>query len=211
MENGFIPLIVHQLSHKLYQLVLTEFILLNMKVLLSTLSFLIILTYSQGNSSNFPNQTIDLGLVVSDIEKSLHFYKHVIGFQEKEGFKVAGKFPKLVGLTDGANLEIHVLKLGDEKTATKLKLMQVNGKKKTRIIEQSNIHTVTGFSYLTIFVNDVEQVIKNATKHGYKPHAQSPQILPPGLPQDVCLLMLKDPDGNFVEIVGPLTEMLKNR
>ena len=89
--------------------------------------------------------------------------------------------------------------------------MQVNGKKKTRIIEQSNIHTVTGFSYLTIFVNDVEQVIKNATKHGYKPHAQSPQILPPGLPQDVCLLMLKDPDGNFVEIVGPLTEMLKNR
>ena len=84
-----------------------------MKVLFFTLSFLIILTNSQGNSSNFPNQTIDLGLVVSDIEKSLHFYKNVIGFQEKEGFKVAGKFPKLVGLTDGANLEIHVLKLGD--------------------------------------------------------------------------------------------------
>jgi len=182
-----------------------------MKALLSTLSFLIILTYSQANSSNFPNQTIDLGVVVSDIEKSLHFYKNVIGFQEKEGFKVAGKFPKLVGLTDGANLEIHVLKLGEEKTATKLKLMQVNGKKKTRILEQSYIHTVTGFSYLTIFVNDVEQVIKNATKYGYKAHAQSPQILPTGLPQDVCLLMLKDPDGNFVEIVGPLTPKLKNR
>lgn len=182
-----------------------------MKVLFFTLSFLIILTNSQGNSSNFPNQTIDLGLVVSDIEKSLYFYKNVIGFQEKEGFKVAGKFPKLVGLTDGANLEIHVLKLGDEKTATKLKLMQVNAKKKTQILDQSYIHTVTGFSYLTIFVNDVEQVIKNAKKHGYKPHAQSPQILPPGLPQDVCLLMLKDPDGNFVEIVGPITEKLKTR
>ena len=90
-------------------------------------------------------------------------------------------------------------------------VIQVNGKKKTRILEQGNIHTVTGFSYLTIFVNNVEQVIKNATKHGYKPHAQSPQILPAGLPQDVCLLMLKDPDGNFVEIVGPLTEKLKNR
>ena len=40
--------------------------------------------------------------------------------------------------------------------------------------------------------------------------AESPQILPKGLPQDICLLMLKDPDGNFVEIVGPLTSTLKN-
>ncbi|MBC8349971.1 MAG: VOC family protein, partial [Verrucomicrobia bacterium] len=27
--------------------------------------------------------------------------------------------------------------------------------------------------------------------------------------QDVCLLMLKDPDGNFVEIIGPLTKKLQ--
>jgi hypothetical protein len=119
-----------------------------MKALLSTLSFLIILTYSQANSSNFPNQTIDLGVVVSDIEKSLHFYKNVLGFQEKEGFKVAGKFPKLVGLTDGANLEIHVLKLGDEKTATKLKLCKLMVRRKLgfsiRVIftQSPGIHTL---------------------------------------------------------------------
>ena len=78
------------------------------------------------NESNFANQTIDIGLVVTDIKKSLTFYKEVVGFDEKDGFQVKGKFPKLVGLTDGTELKIHVLRLGEEETATKLKLMKVH-------------------------------------------------------------------------------------
>ena len=158
----------------------------------------------------FASQTIDLGVVVSDLGKSLAFYKDVVGFSEVEGFKVGGDFPKLVGLTDGAPLAIHVLVLGKDETATKLKIMQVKGQKPSRVIKQKFIHTATGFSYLTIFVTDVDAVLERAKKAGLKPYAKSPQRLPEGLPQDVCLLMLKDPDGNFVEIVGPLTKKLKN-
>ena len=88
--------------------------------------------------------------------------------------------------------------------------MQVKGTKATRLVKQKFIHTIAGFSYLTIFAEDVELIQKNAKKFGYLPVAESPQILPKGFPQDVCLLMLKDPDGNFVEIVGPLTSTLKN-
>ena len=161
--------------------------------------------------SNFTKQTIDIGLVVTDLEKSLKFYKEVVGFEEKEGFKVEGSFPRLVGLTDGTSLNIRVLKLGDEESATKLKLMQVQGKKPTRLVKQPFIHSIAGISYLTIFVKDVDQVLNRTKKFGYKAHAQSPQVLPKGLPQDICLLMLKDPDGNFVEIVGPLTSDLKDK
>lgn len=163
------------------------------------------------NESNFANQTIDIGLVVKDIKKSLKFYKEVVGFEEKEGFKVSGKFPKLVGLTDGAELNIHVLRLGDEKTATKLKLMQVQGKKPTRVVKQPFIHSIAGISYLTVFVNNVEKVLSQAKKNGYQAFAKSPQVLPDGLPQDICLLMLKDPDGNFVEIVGPIISQLMDK
>tara|TARA_B100002019_G_C21174717_1_gene550431 strand:- start:192 stop:845 length:654 start_codon:yes stop_codon:yes gene_type:complete len=161
-------------------------------------------------AENFSSQTIDLGVVVTDIDKSLQFYKDVVGFTEKDGFEVKGNFPKKVGLTDGTPLKIHVLTLGDEEKATKLKLMQVPSSKPARRIKQPYIHTLTGFSYLTIFVNDVDLVLKNAKKRGYKPYAESPQTLPKGLPQDVCLLMLKDPDGNFVEIVGPNTKNLNS-
>ena len=52
---------------------------------------------------NFAQQTIDLGVVVTDLEKSLKFYKEVVGFSEREGFDVTGKFPKQVGLTDGSS------------------------------------------------------------------------------------------------------------
>lgn len=161
--------------------------------------------------SNFASQTIDIGLVVTDIKKSLKFYKEVVGFEEKEGFQVGGKFPKLVGLTDGTDLNIHVLRLGGQETATKLKLMQVQSKKPSRLIKQPYIHSVAGISYVTIFVENVDQVLSQASRLGYKAYGKSPQILPEGLPQNVCLLMLKDPDGNFVEIVGPLTSGLQEK
>ena len=81
--------------------------------------------------------------------------------------------------------------------------------KPARVIKQRHIHTTTGFSYVSIFVTDVDAVLERAKAAGHKPYAQSPQRLPEGLPQDVCLLMLKDPDGNFVEIIGPLTKKLQ--
>ena len=177
------------------------------KIFLSSIA-LFLCKFSFGD--NFSSQTIDLGVVVTDINKSLEFYKKVVGFTEKGGFEVKGDFPEKVGLTDGTSLKIHVLTLGDEEKATKLKIMQVDSSKSARKIKQPHIHTIAGFSYLTIFVNDVDLVINNAKKRGYKPYAKSPQTLPEGLPQDVCLLMLKDPDGNFVEIVGPNTQKLKS-
>ena len=179
-----------------------------MKIPLLTLVLLFPCIVITAKVSNFANQTIDIGLVVTDLKKSLKFYKEIVGFEEKEGFQVGGEFPKLVGLTDGTDLNIHVLRLGDEETATKLKLMKVQGKKPTRLVKQPYIHSVAGISYLTIFVKNVDLVLSRAVKNGYPAHAKSPQVLPEGLPQDVCLLMLKDPDGNYVEIVGPLTKNL---
>ena len=173
------------------------------------LSSILLFTSVFVSAANFSSQTIDLGVVVSDIEKSLVFYKEVIGFTEKDGFEVKGDFPKQVGLTDGTPLEVHVLTLGDEEKATKLKLMEVSSSKPAQTIKQRYIHTLTGFSYLTIFVKDVDLVLTQAKQQGYKPYAKSPQTLPQGLPQDVCLLMLRDPDGNFVEIVGPNTRKLQ--
>ena len=84
-----------------------------------------------------------------------------------------------------------------------------SGCQKTSPHNRSTIHTVVGFSYLTIFVEDGELVLANAMILGHSAYAKSPQILPIGFPQDLCLLMLKDPNGNFVKIAGPNTQALK--
>ena len=54
------------------------------------LIFLLVLTspfcFSLVGKSNFSKQTIDLGLVVTDLNQSLKFYKEVIGFDEISRF-----------------------------------------------------------------------------------------------------------------------------
>src|SRR5689334_16329624 len=75
----------------------------------------------------FSSATIDLGVVTTDVAKSVKFYTEAIGFKELKGFSVGAEYAKEVGLTDGHRLDIHVLALGDEPTATKLKLMSLPG------------------------------------------------------------------------------------
>ena len=58
------------------------------------LSFLFIFSSGSSYGENFSSETIDLGVVVTDIDKSLEFYKDVIGFSQKDGFEVKGDFPK---------------------------------------------------------------------------------------------------------------------
>jgi catechol 2,3-dioxygenase-like lactoylglutathione lyase family enzyme len=150
----------------------------------------------------FSSQTIDLGVVVADAGKSAKFYTEAIGFKEVNPFDVPGDFAKESGLNDGAALKIRVLTLGDEKTATKLKLVQSAGAKGWKNNNEF-IDSEFGFRYITIFVNDTTAALERLSKAGVKPIAKGPVELPKGLPQGVFLTCVKDPDGNMVELVGP--------
>ena len=80
---------------------------------------------SEQPAGEFARSTIDLGVVVSDVEKAVKFYTEAIGFTEVQGFSVPGPFCADSGLTNGAPLKIRVLVLGEEESATKLKLMEL--------------------------------------------------------------------------------------
>lgn len=153
-------------------------------------------------SSPFSSTTIDLGLVVSDVEKSLKFYKDAIGFKEIEGFYVPADYAKDVGLTDGHRLDIHVLVLGDEPGATKLKIMSLPNVESRRQ-DQRFIHSTLGFSYISVHVKDTDAALERLKKAGVKPIAKGSLELPENLPQGVFLTLVRDPDGNFVELIGP--------
>ena len=114
--------------------------------------------FGPGTSSS---TTIDLGTVVSDVEKSVKWYKDVIGFQEQDGFDVPADFAGEVGLTNKLPFHVHVLVLGDGPTATKLKLMQFKTSPGARV-DQNFIHSTYGFRYLTIFVNDLNAAVDEA-------------------------------------------------
>ena len=50
--------------------------------------------------SVFTKATIDLGIVVSDLDKAAKFYSEVIGLTEVDGFRVPGERTAEFGLTD---------------------------------------------------------------------------------------------------------------
>ncbi|MDB5346122.1 MAG: Glyoxalase/bleomycin resistance protein/dioxygenase [Schlesneria sp.] len=154
------------------------------------------------SESPFANEVIDLGMVVSDLDKSLKFYKDVIGFEEVDGFKVPGQFALDSGLADKHLLDVHVLVLGKDEKATKLKLMQFKTAPGARV-DNTFIHSSYGYRYLTIAVKDVNAAVAHAEKAGAKPIAKCPVPLPEGFPDGLALANYRDPDGNLIELVGP--------
>jgi catechol 2,3-dioxygenase-like lactoylglutathione lyase family enzyme len=152
-------------------------------------------------AGEFTSTTIDLGVVVSDVEKSVTFYK-ALGFTEIEGFDVPSDFATDVGLTDEQPFHVHVLVLGEGDTATKLKLIQFE-KSPGSQIDNGYIHSSLGFRYLTIWVADTSAALARVKAAGAQPVAKGPVPLPAGFPEGVFLTCVKDPDGNMVELVGP--------
>ena len=150
----------------------------------------------------FARSTMDLGVVVSDVDKSVEFYTKAIGFQEIKGFIAPAQLVGDAGLADYQTLKIRVLVLADEESATRLKLMEVPGVKSKKADNQF-IHSQLGFSYLTVFVNDTNAAIERLDKAGVKPAGKGPAALPKSLGEGVFLTVVKDPDGNIVELVGP--------
>jgi lactoylglutathione lyase len=153
--------------------------------------------------SNIANATIDLGVVVSDIDKAVKWYTDVVGFNPVTEFGVPGDFAKQVGLTNSIPAHIHVLALGDGPGATKVKLMQFKQAPGARI-DQTYFHSTYGFRYLTIFVKDMPTAMARAAKHGAKPISGDAITIPESVaPGGNQIAVLRDPDGNFVELVGP--------
>ncbi len=152
--------------------------------------------------SEFARSTIDLGVVVNDVAKSVKFYTDAIGFSEAPSFTVPADFCADAGLTDNHALEIRVLTLGEGDTATKLKLMQVPSAASKKS-DNAYIHSQLGYRYLTIYVADADVALARLKKAGAKPLAKGPVALPAGLPPGLTLTVVRDPDGNLIELIGP--------
>lgn len=148
----------------------------------------------------FARTTIDIGIVASDVEKAAQFYKNALGFTEVPGFDVSEEMGADSGLTNRQAFHVRVLVLGEEESATKIKIMEfpkTPGKK----VDNQYIHSSLGFSYLTLFVSDTTAALERARKAGVVP-VKEPYQLGGG---NFYLTLVRDPDGNIIELVGPKT------
>jgi catechol 2,3-dioxygenase-like lactoylglutathione lyase family enzyme len=150
--------------------------------------------------SEFSSTTIGIGVVVSDLEKSLDFYTEVIGLKKVGGFDVNEDFATKSGLTGGPPFTVTTLKLEDETEATQWKLMSF-GKDAPDPLPRY-VQDIVGMRYITINVNDLSPFLKRIKKHKVELLGDTP--IPLGSSGDRHFVLVSDPDGILIELIGPL-------
>lgn len=152
--------------------------------------------------AQFSKSGIDVGMVCKDVEKSVAFYKNAIGLTERKGFEAKGEFTKSIGLTEGYGIKVSVLSAGDDPKGAILKLMQIpEGKPADG--KNEFLHSQLGFRYLTLGVPDITAAAERIKAAGVTTVANTPKQIPGDLGSGVYIIVVRDPDGNFVELVGP--------
>jgi catechol 2,3-dioxygenase-like lactoylglutathione lyase family enzyme len=148
--------------------------------------------------SEFSSGLIGVGVVTRDLDKSLDFYLNVIGMTKVSEFDVDGEFGTSSGLTDGIAFHVDVLKLMDSPDANQWKLMSF--KKEGSHPMPKYIHDDTGMQYITINVNSLAPVLERIKKHKVKLMGDTP--VPLG--EKDHFVLVQDPDGTIIELIGPL-------
>jgi len=170
------------------------------KTILFLLGFLVFApkSFSVQPPDDFARSGIAVGVIVEDLEKSLDFYINVIGMTKVREFVVDSAKAGRMGLSDGESFDIKVLKLKDNEDASEWKIMSFSNKSdrnKQKFLPQAN-----GYRYVTIFVRSMKPVLERIKKHGVKTLGESPLML------DATrqFVLVQDPDGNFVELIGSI-------
>lgn len=150
--------------------------------------------------SNFSSKLVGLGVVVSDLEKSLDFYTNGIGMVKAYSFTINEDFSKRSGLSNGVPASVTVLKLENSAEANEWKLMSFG--KKAMHPKQNFIQDDTGVQYITINVKALKPIIERLKQRNIPFLGSSPTQLN----RNSQLLLVQDPDGTFIELIGPMGE-----
>jgi len=152
-------------------------------------------------ASGFTTPRVDFGIVVSDMGKAKAFYEQGLGLTETRSFDAPGEVGVATGLSDNLPFTVHVLQIGDGTDATQVKLLEVPGTRSHRP-DNSFLHSSYGIRYLTFYVSDLAGSLERLAGQGTKPLGQGVVALPESVAPGMGIAVVRDPDGNFVELVG---------
>ncbi len=127
---------------------------------------------------NLTKDSIDLGIVVSDGEKALAFYRDTLGFEH------VGDMPM------GGGSTMHRLMCG-----TSL-IKVISGSNPPAKAAPGGIQGGFGYRYWTISVSNINEVVEACEKGGYKVAVGVREFRP-----GVTIAIVEDPDGNWVEFL----------
>jgi catechol 2,3-dioxygenase-like lactoylglutathione lyase family enzyme len=134
--------------------------------------------------------SIDVGIVVKDLERAAKFYGEVLGFPQVRELEVSKDKANQAGCASG-RFRFKAFQAGE----VQLKLAQADADPASG---GGKVDSATGYRYITFMVESVEETLKALQAAGVKPAGQITEVVPGRF-----ILFFQDPDGNMLECVGP--------
>jgi catechol 2,3-dioxygenase-like lactoylglutathione lyase family enzyme len=131
-------------------------------------------------TTQFAIPMIEVGLVTNNMDEMLHFYRDVLGIPYKEKLEYPGGMQHRLSVGD------NIIKLVSWEPAP------------TQKSPAGPANAATGIRYFSFAVANIPQVVTAVRKAGYQ--AAEPTAFGPGW----GFTFVTDPDGNAIEMYGPL-------
>ena len=132
------------------------------------------------------NSTVDIAIVCSDFDKSLHFYRHCLGLEILMELDIPDEVAIGAKLAPAGFRQVR-LQVGD----TLIKLMDIKSPPSSDVNQFKS-----GVRWLTVFVEDIYQTIIDLEQRGVTFLSE-----PVSAPDAAGVVCVRDPDGILIEFV----------
>jgi catechol 2,3-dioxygenase-like lactoylglutathione lyase family enzyme len=139
-----------------------------------------------------------IGVICPDLEKSMDFYLNVIGMTRTGGFDIDAGFAKASGLTSGSPFHVEVLRTDDSPDGVSWKLLSFGNASAPKRSE--HVPDEAGMQYITLHVNRLAPFLHRFREHGIRLPGESPVAMG----GNEHFILVRAPEGTFIELIGPL-------
>ena len=141
------------------------------------------------------------GITVSNLERSLHFWQNVLGFELSHTAYQTGELAREITGVAGAELKLAVLKAPGGHKIELLEYLAPPDRTKHADLRPCDVGSV----HVALTVNDLDAILQRIAACGWKT-AGKPQTLQSGPNDGKRVVYVRDPDGTTIELMEPPTQ-----
>jgi catechol 2,3-dioxygenase-like lactoylglutathione lyase family enzyme len=138
------------------------------------------------------------GITVSNLERSLAFWRDVLGFEFSHRVHQTGELAAEITGVPGAEISLAVLKAPGGHKIELLEYMEPANRKKNVDLRPCDV----GSAHVALTVDDLDAVLEKVAASGWNA-AGKPQTLTTGPNAGRRVIYVRDPDGTTIEFMQP--------
>ncbi len=136
------------------------------------------------------------GITVSNLERSLAFWRDVLGFELSHTAHQTGKLAKEITGVTGAEIKLAVLRAPRGHKIELLEYLAPPDRKQHADLRPCDVGSV----HVALLVDDLDAVLERIATSGWKA-AGKPQLLKSGPNAGKRVVYVRDPDGTTIEFM----------